>query len=688
MLDSSSIVGIEGPNMLKEMGNQNTSGIVVDAKATESDSSDVEVKKTLPMENVSHYEKEAIDGCKSEDSETKTNGLPNSTSESEEVIEDQNQSSAVQDRVLRVDSSIDDRVVANREDGSAETETPSVEGESIEMSAHQGNCDPSCNMENTENCIRNEKGVEDHPKVGMGSSLNAPPDLRPVSKDTSALECEINDEYLSLGETLTGNKSSSGTNTFHVDQTRVGEEVQGTNDVDEMVKEIGLVEAKDSVRRDGKREEEKSTVEEIGTKSSALCEDGEDETSTEECSSEVGSPLEIKKVNKPELGHLFPCDILTEQLLNKGQVLQTNGVESSQEKFSAKSESSLEIEKLNQLEPELELVFLEQYTNDETSRLLVSEPNGGEITVKSESSLEIKKVDKPEPEPEPGYAFPKQYSVDKTLSIQVLEPNPGENVVERCKLTSESSSEIKKVSEPELEPEPEIEPRHVFSEQHPGVEKSTLQLVGPNGAARILEKSKSLSESSFQIKKLNESEFASKSECKPKAEPDSKQMLAEQYSNKETSTPQTIEKLSTESNPNHPINQLELRKSPSFDFGLPFDSRSEESDQTPLLYQDRTAPRRFSSYITPLHHEAVEVEEKTIRMERSTSDVSRSPFLNLSKEEKPENFAVDKDEDNGLKSSLSTEECDGISTQRNGKRKPRSSLFTTCICCTSPSAFS
>ncbi|KAL0433714.1 UNVERIFIED_CONTAM: hypothetical protein Slati_2705700 [Sesamum latifolium] len=55
---------------------------------------------------------------------------------------------------------------------------------------------------------------------------------------------------------------------------------------------------------------------------------------------------------------------------------------------------------------------------------------------------------------------------------------------------------------------------------------------------------------------------------------------------------ETTESIGVESNL---INQVELRKSPSFDFGLPFDTRSTESDQTPLLYQDRTAKRSFSN---------------------------------------------------------------------------------------------
>ncbi|CAI9765067.1 unnamed protein product [Fraxinus pennsylvanica] len=137
---------------------------------------------------------------------------------------------------------------------------------------------------------------------------------------------------------------------------------------------------------------------------------------------------------------------------------------------------------------------------------------------------------------------------------------------------------------------------------------------------------------------------------------------------------------------------LELRKSPSFDFGVSFDVRSEESDQTPLLYQDKTAIRSFSSCATLIRtslqsDEDVEVEEKNIRlMERSNSENSGSAFLNainkekraiaMYTEEKEENNCVDKKGDKDLQALEST------SPKGNVKRRPKSSIFTTCICCT------
>lgn len=140
--------------------------------------------------------------------------------------------------------------------------------------------------------------------------------------------------------------------------------------------------------------------------------------------------------------------------------------------------------------------------------------------------------------------------------------------------------------------------------------------------------------------------------------------------------------------------QVELRKSPSFDFGISFDTRSEESDQTPLLYQDKTARRslstcsnlRFPNTIVqtefvgkPLQFQAVQVEEKTIRMERSNSESAQNSLNN--KQEKA-NAVTKETHENGPNASPSRDAVADSSPKGNGRRKARSSLFTTCICCT------
>ncbi|CAN4092868.1 unnamed protein product [Withania somnifera] len=167
--------------------------------------------------------------------------------------------------------------------------------------------------------------------------------------------------------------------------------------------------------------------------------------------------------------------------------------------------------------------------------------------------------------------------------------------------------------------------------------------------------------------------------------------------------PASIVRVSLETIPEKSVNAIELRKSPSFDFGV--HRRSSESDQTPLLCPDRIPTRslsvgsnaKFSNSITrteynrsSLDYEAVEVEEKTIRVERSDSDISSTPLLGLSNkgenadlkvtsETQQNDVAVMKGEN--LQASQE-KETSPTSPKGSGKRKPRPSFFTTCICCT------
>ncbi|KAG6423121.1 hypothetical protein SASPL_113506 [Salvia splendens] len=145
----------------------------------------------------------------------------------------------------------------------------------------------------------------------------------------------------------------------------------------------------------------------------------------------------------------------------------------------------------------------------------------------------------------------------------------------------------------------------------------------------------------------------------------------------------------TEPNPSCVGAQVELRKSPSFDFGISFDTRSEESDQTPLLYQDKTARRSLFScsnlrfpnteYVgKPLQFQAVQLEEKTIRMERSNSENAQKSVNNT---QEKANAVKEDAHTNGSKASPSRDEA-AVSPKGNRRRKARSSLFTTCICCT------
>ncbi|KAK9289160.1 hypothetical protein L1049_017634 [Liquidambar formosana] len=173
----------------------------------------------------------------------------------------------------------------------------------------------------------------------------------------------------------------------------------------------------------------------------------------------------------------------------------------------------------------------------------------------------------------------------------------------------------------------------------------------------------------------------------------------------ETSAFASVGRLSTESNPENQNIPVQFRKCPSFNFDLLIETRTEESDQTPLLYQDRTAAGSVSSRVgartrspvaeteynlDPLQNQAMAVQEKG-KLERSDSERSRTPFLSLMKEQEEAHLVVTPQKNDSLGdgkkspeelwNSSSTKEVASTSPKRKEKRKPRSSLFSNCMCC-------
>nr|GMD72010.1 uncharacterized protein LOC109185828 isoform X1 [Ipomoea batatas] len=149
-------------------------------------------------------------------------------------------------------------------------------------------------------------------------------------------------------------------------------------------------------------------------------------------------------------------------------------------------------------------------------------------------------------------------------------------------------------------------------------------------------------------------------------------------------------------------NQMETRRFPSFDFGIPFDARSSESDQTPLLRPDKPPTRRLSidfqntalqaTYARDsLDYDTMGVEEKTIRVERSGPDAG--PFLITLKKDENGNLTdktsnsllADMKEGNMMfKNIPPANDQLALASPKGGnaKRKPLPSFFSTCICCT------
>ncbi|TXG72140.1 hypothetical protein EZV62_000719 [Acer yangbiense] len=186
-------------------------------------------------------------------------------------------------------------------------------------------------------------------------------------------------------------------------------------------------------------------------------------------------------------------------------------------------------------------------------------------------------------------------------------------------------------------------------------------------------------------------------ECNPPANSISGQCASESYQARES-----VGRDSTESNPNNSSIQAQMQKSPSFGLDLRIEARSEESDLTPLLYQDKTAIEDFSTqaYISlgnsiehthngqdkdMLDTQAMPVEEKVVRMERSDSEKSKNPFLGFLKEEEEVHILITPQKqvnNNNAAKKGNKEQVTLTSPKSKEKRRPRSSLFTNCMCCT------
>ncbi|RZC22736.1 hypothetical protein D0Y65_002553 [Glycine soja] len=158
-------------------------------------------------------------------------------------------------------------------------------------------------------------------------------------------------------------------------------------------------------------------------------------------------------------------------------------------------------------------------------------------------------------------------------------------------------------------------------------------------------------------------------------------------------TRDSVTRLSTESNPDNSIS-CQMQKSPSFNLNLRKEARAEESDKIPLLHQDMSADKSLSKKTSQnliksvphddyeqcmLHIEEMPVQEKIVTMERSYSRKSKAPFIGLLKEEEEAhllNMPQIQHNHVGTKNAVSS-----TSHKRKEKRKPRSSFFSSCICC-------
>ncbi|KAI4304029.1 hypothetical protein MLD38_039593 [Melastoma candidum] len=136
------------------------------------------------------------------------------------------------------------------------------------------------------------------------------------------------------------------------------------------------------------------------------------------------------------------------------------------------------------------------------------------------------------------------------------------------------------------------------------------------------------------------------------------------------------------SKPDKAVVNLRIKKSPSFDFDLRI-TRTEESDRTPLLFQDKRVVRSATVMTEqnklPIHTERV--------VSFGQAD-SRTPSLGFSREEQDSvafhNSGLPEMQEKALLlgAAKELEVVDGPSSpERKGKRRPKPSLFGSCMCC-------
>ncbi|TYI38640.1 hypothetical protein ES332_A02G042200v1 [Gossypium tomentosum] len=160
---------------------------------------------------------------------------------------------------------------------------------------------------------------------------------------------------------------------------------------------------------------------------------------------------------------------------------------------------------------------------------------------------------------------------------------------------------------------------------------------------------------------------------------------------------ESVGRFSLESNPDT-INS-QMRKSPSFDLDLRIHARAEDSDQTPLLFQDKTTIESFSTQAeekantengeNPSQYESMATEEKAVTLERSDSEKSRTPFLGFLKEDEEEadehNMLMEKNPkkqgNQSATNKTTTKVSTSVTTKGKVKRKPITAFFGTCMCC-------
>ncbi|XP_008438604.1 uncharacterized protein LOC103483664 [Cucumis melo] len=136
---------------------------------------------------------------------------------------------------------------------------------------------------------------------------------------------------------------------------------------------------------------------------------------------------------------------------------------------------------------------------------------------------------------------------------------------------------------------------------------------------------------------------------------------------------------SNESISENSIGQIEMRKSPSFNIDIQIEGKTGETEKTPLLYQIKTIEDLSNlqeiSFPNPM-------EKRVVKLGRSDSEKSRPSFPGFVKEKEESGMEFKAiDQNNFVNEKKVAKNLPPPSPIRKGKRRTKSLIFGTCICC-------
>lgn len=136
---------------------------------------------------------------------------------------------------------------------------------------------------------------------------------------------------------------------------------------------------------------------------------------------------------------------------------------------------------------------------------------------------------------------------------------------------------------------------------------------------------------------------------------------------------------SNESNSDNSIGHIEMRKSPSFNIDIQTDGRTGETEKTPLLYEIKSIEDlpnlQEISFPNPM-------EKRVVRTERIDSEKSKPSFPGFAKEKEESDMESKTiDQTNLASNKKAAKDFPPPLPIRKGKRRTKSLIFGTCICC-------